>query len=162
MGTPHTVPRSPLAFLSDYMCAMSDAVFCLAPRGQAAWSPRLDEAIAAGCIPVIIADFYDPPFQGVFEYAAFSVRISESDVCHPTNAGRFCELARHHLRRRTLSPFFFSQFTPLRPPCRFRSGRDTTRFLKKHNAEGAKVPPQQCREGSALLSIFGPKGGVPN
>ena len=41
---------------ADYLCAMADSVFCLAPRGQAAWSPRLDEAIYAGCIPVIIAN----------------------------------------------------------------------------------------------------------
>ena len=40
----------------------------------------MDEAIAAGCIPVIIADFYDPPFQELFEYSTFSVRISENDV----------------------------------------------------------------------------------
>lgn len=85
---------------------MSDAVFCLAPRGQAAWSPRLDEAIAAGCIPVIIADFYDPPFQDVFEYAAFSVRISESDVGHLTNAHEACHFAMKH------TPFLSSQ--PLR------------------------------------------------
>ena len=41
---------------AEYLCAMADSVFCLAPRGQAAWSPRLDEAIHAGCIPVIIAN----------------------------------------------------------------------------------------------------------
>ena len=30
-----------------YLCAMARATFCLAPRGQAGWSPRLDEVRAA-------------------------------------------------------------------------------------------------------------------
>lgn len=62
------------------MCAMADSVFCLAPRGQAAWSPRTDEAVSAGCIPVIIADFYDPPYHDVFEYSTFSINVAEADV----------------------------------------------------------------------------------
>ena len=60
---------------------MADSVFCLAPRGQAAWSPRLDEAISAGCIPVIIADSYDAPFHDLLDYSAFSLRLDEQQVC---------------------------------------------------------------------------------
>ena len=64
----------------DYLCAMAAAKFCLAPRGNAAWSPRLDEGIAMGCIPVLIADDYDPPFHHVLDYSAFSVRIPERNA----------------------------------------------------------------------------------
>ena len=62
---------------AEYLCAMADSVFCLAPRGQAAWSPRLDEAIHAGCIPVIIANHYEPPLAKVLNYSTFSVRYNE-------------------------------------------------------------------------------------
>jgi hypothetical protein len=40
----------------DYLCALRASEFCLAPRGNAVWSPRLEESLAAGCIPVIVAD----------------------------------------------------------------------------------------------------------
>ena len=59
---------------------MAQSVFCLVPRGQAAWSPRLDEAVYAGCIPVIIADGYDPPFSAVLNYSLFSVRVNETEL----------------------------------------------------------------------------------
>ena len=65
---------------ADYSCAMASSVFCLAPRGNAAWSPRLDEAIAAGCIPVILADAYEPPFHHVLDYESFSVAVPEANV----------------------------------------------------------------------------------
>eukprot|EP00035_Acanthoeca_spectabilis_P017170 m.358892 g.358892 ORF g.358892 m.358892 type:complete len:515 (-) comp16621_c0_seq1:1444-2988(-) len=64
----------------EYMCLMSQSVFCLVARGQAAWSPRLDEAIFAGCIPVIIADHYDPPFSTLLDYSKFSIRVNETLV----------------------------------------------------------------------------------
>lgn len=61
-------------------CAMSEAVFCLAPRGLAAWSPRFDEALHAGCIPVLIADNYEPPFSRVLNYSSFSVILPSWSV----------------------------------------------------------------------------------
>lgn len=64
---------------AEYMCAMAESTFCLAPRGNAAWSPRLGEAIFAGCIPVIIADTYDPPFVHLLNYSEFSVTVKEAD-----------------------------------------------------------------------------------
>ena len=64
---------------AEYMCAMAESTFCLAPRGNAAWSPRLGEAIFAGCIPVIIADTYDPPFVHLLNYSEFSITVKEAD-----------------------------------------------------------------------------------
>lgn len=68
----------------DYLCAMSASTFCLAPRGNAAWSPRLDEALHAGCIPVILADSYEPPFSRMLDYNTFSITLSESQVVDGT------------------------------------------------------------------------------
>ena len=59
---------------------MASSTFCLAPRGNAAWSPRLDEALHAGCIPVLLADSYDPPFSHVLDYSTFSFNVSEQHV----------------------------------------------------------------------------------
>ena len=63
-----------------YTCGLRSSVFCIAPRGNAAWSPRLDEAMNAECIPVIMADNYDPPWSSVLDYSSFTVRIAENRV----------------------------------------------------------------------------------
>ena len=65
---------------SEYLCHMAASAFCLCPRGQAAWSPRLEESIYAGCVPVIIADDYEPPLAHVLDYSAFAVRVLQDDV----------------------------------------------------------------------------------
>lgn len=41
-------------------------------------SPRLAEAVWAGCIPVIIADAYQLPWHRTLDWDAFSVRIPET------------------------------------------------------------------------------------
>lgn len=64
----------------EYMSFMAASMFCLCVRGQAAWSPRLTEAISTGCIPVLVADLYDPPWNSVLDYSSFSVRIAEQDI----------------------------------------------------------------------------------
>jgi len=68
---------------------MKAATFCLAPRGRAAWSPRLDEAILAGCIPVIIAEYYDPPYAGLLDYSTFSVSLREDQAGPLTASSSF-------------------------------------------------------------------------
>ena len=65
---------------SSYLLIMANSKFCLCVRGQAVWSPRLDEAVFAGCIPVIIADYYEPPYSRLVDYSSFSVRIYETDI----------------------------------------------------------------------------------
>eukprot|EP00049_Salpingoeca_infusionum_P022427 m.6661 g.6661 ORF g.6661 m.6661 type:complete len:455 (+) comp5180_c0_seq2:136-1500(+) len=67
---------------SAYMCEMASATFCLAPRGQASWSPRLEESIHAGCIPVIISDDYAPPFSFLVDYTAFSVTVPQVELAN--------------------------------------------------------------------------------
>ncbi len=65
--------------LSEYMCEMAQSTFCIAPRGNAAWSPRLGEAIYAGCIPVLMADNYDPPFSRFLNYTDFTITVPEDN-----------------------------------------------------------------------------------
>jgi len=64
---------------SKYHHYLATSKFCLAPRGNQVWSPRLFDAIFFGCVPVILADGYDLPFQGLggVDWRNMSVYIPE-------------------------------------------------------------------------------------
>jgi hypothetical protein len=67
-----------------YLQRMIRSTFCLAPRGDTASSRRVYESMAAGCIPVIIADDLALPFARRLHYDEFSVRVSEREaLTHP-------------------------------------------------------------------------------
>ena len=58
---------------------MQRSTFCLAPRGDTPSSRRVFDAVAAGCIPVLIADDYTPPFPEL-DWSGFSVRFDLGDA----------------------------------------------------------------------------------
>eukprot|EP01018_Ginkgo_biloba_P016648 Gb_03703 [translate_table: standard] len=62
---------------------MRNAEFCLHPAGDTPTSCRLFDAIASLCIPVIVSDNIELPFEGMIEYAEFSVFISVHDALQP-------------------------------------------------------------------------------
>lgn len=64
----------------SYVEEVSQSIFCLCPRGFAAWSRRLFDSVMLGCIPVIIADDIELPFERFLDYSKFSVKIMERDV----------------------------------------------------------------------------------
>ena len=64
----------------EYRISLSNAVFCLAPRGNVVWSPRLVDAILFGCIPVVISDDYWLPHSCFVDWRAFSVRVREHEA----------------------------------------------------------------------------------
>jgi len=53
---------------------MGDARFCLIPRGRAAWSVRFFESLWAGCVPVLLSDHYEPPFDALFDISEFVIK----------------------------------------------------------------------------------------
>jgi hypothetical protein len=63
----------------QYHAKMHNATFCGAFPGDG-WSGGISSAIFAGCVPVIIMDGIEMPFENVLEYSAFSMRIAEVDV----------------------------------------------------------------------------------
>ena len=75
-------------FLTDhaeFFIEQASSVFCLAPPGWVGWSPRLYQAMAAGCIPV----FFSPtdgsdatvlPFRSRIPWDAMSVRCGVTDA----------------------------------------------------------------------------------
>eukprot|EP00941_MAST-03F_sp_MAST-3F-sp1_P005158 g5158.t1 len=71
---------------SEFTVSMENAEFCLCILGYALWSPRLAEAIAANCIPVIIADGIELPFEGTINYRKFVVKLSQEEVLAPPSS----------------------------------------------------------------------------
>lgn len=65
-----------------YFEHLRNAKFCLAPRGESSWTLRFYESFFVECVPVILSDEMELPFQNVLDYREFSIkwpstRISE-------------------------------------------------------------------------------------
>ncbi|PPR99009.1 hypothetical protein GOBAR_AA21649 [Gossypium barbadense] len=53
------------------------------PAGDTPSSARLFDAIVSGCIPVIISDELELPFEGILDYRKMAVFISSTDAVQP-------------------------------------------------------------------------------
>ncbi|KAI3941779.1 hypothetical protein MKW92_007916 [Papaver armeniacum] len=54
--------------------------FCICPGGFQVNSARITDAIHYGCVPVILSDYYDLPFNDILNWRKFSVILKENDV----------------------------------------------------------------------------------
>ncbi|KAL2921428.1 putative arabinosyltransferase ARAD1 [Bienertia sinuspersici] len=59
---------------------MRTSLFCLSPAGDTPSSARLFDAIVSGCIPVIVSDELELPFEGIIDYRKIAVFVSSSDA----------------------------------------------------------------------------------
>ncbi|XP_044483584.1 probable arabinosyltransferase ARAD1 [Mangifera indica] len=62
---------------------MRRSIFCLSPAGDTPSSARLFDAIVSGCIPVIVSDELELPFEGILDYRKIALFISSSDALQP-------------------------------------------------------------------------------
>ena len=63
---------------------MRSSEFCLHPAGDTPTSCRLFDAIQSLCIPVIVSDNIELPFEGMIDYSEFSVFVAVSDALMPS------------------------------------------------------------------------------
>ncbi|PON77534.1 Exostosin-like [Parasponia andersonii] len=62
---------------------MRKSIFCLSPAGDTPSSARLFDAIVSGCIPVIVSDELELPFEGILDYRKIAVFVSSSEAVQP-------------------------------------------------------------------------------
>ncbi|KAF6163873.1 hypothetical protein GIB67_024728 [Kingdonia uniflora] len=62
---------------------MRRSTFCLNPAGDTPSSARLFDAIVSGCIPVVISDELELPFEGILDYRKIVLFVSSSDAIQP-------------------------------------------------------------------------------
>ncbi|KAK1281192.1 putative glucuronosyltransferase GUT1 [Acorus gramineus] len=62
---------------------MRKSIFCLSPAGDTPSSARLFDAIVSGCIPVVVSDELELPFEGILDYRKIALFVSSSDAIQP-------------------------------------------------------------------------------
>nr|GEW25559.1 probable arabinosyltransferase ARAD1 [Tanacetum cinerariifolium] len=82
---------------------MRTSEFCLHPAGDTPTSCRLFDAIQSLCIPVIVSDNIELPFEGTIDYTEFSVFIAVSEALQPNwlvnHLKRYTDLQKSKLRQ---------------------------------------------------------------
>ncbi|XP_052872324.1 exostosin-2 [Anopheles cruzii] len=85
----------------EYPVVLESGTFCLVVRGVRLSQPTLMEAMAAGCIPVIVADNLVLPFSNILDWELLSIRVYESNlhgvmsVLKSVSAERIREMRSH-------------------------------------------------------------------
>ncbi|URE20146.1 Exostosin family [Musa troglodytarum] len=59
---------------TEYFNHLRNAKFCLAPRGESSWTLRFYESFFVECVPVILSDQVELPFQNVIDYTQISIK----------------------------------------------------------------------------------------
>lgn len=54
--------------------AMGSAKFCFIPRGKSGWSLRFFESLFTGCVPVMISDLWELPFEEWLDVSKFVIK----------------------------------------------------------------------------------------
>ena len=62
---------------------MRTSKFCLDPAGDTPSSCRLFDAIVSHCVPVIVSDKIELPFEDEIDYTKFSVFFSFKEALEP-------------------------------------------------------------------------------
>eukprot|EP00971_Amphidinium_carterae_P070035 1385809-Amphidinium_carterae.1 len=60
--------------------AYGKARFCFVPRGKSGWSLRLFEAMFAGCVPVILSDKWELPFEDFLDVTQAVIKWPSTQI----------------------------------------------------------------------------------
>ncbi|XP_020574533.1 probable arabinosyltransferase ARAD1 isoform X3 [Phalaenopsis equestris] len=86
---------------------MRSSDFCLHPAGDTPTSCRLFDAVLSLCIPVIVSDYIELPFEGMVDYSEFAVFVSVNDAVQPgwlvSYLRSFSEDQKNGFRRKMMS-----------------------------------------------------------
>ncbi|WCJ43433.1 Exostosin family protein [Euphorbia peplus] len=64
----------------EYFKHLRNAKFCLAPRGESSWTLRFYESFFVECVPVILSDEAELPFQNVIDYTQISIKWPSTQI----------------------------------------------------------------------------------
>ncbi|CAD7945510.1 unnamed protein product [Amoebophrya sp. A120] len=67
-------------FTDDFFERMGASHFCLVPHGNTSWTNHLYNAFFAGCIPVILSDNMEVPFEDLLDWKTFSVKWNQENI----------------------------------------------------------------------------------
>ncbi|KAK3233372.1 Glycerol kinase [Cymbomonas tetramitiformis] len=98
-----------------YRQEMAESVFCLNPLGWTPWTLRFYQAVMTRCIPVLIADDIEFPFESGIDYSEFALKIREKDVDNIVELMRSMPEEERERRRRVMDRIW-QIFTYQRPP----------------------------------------------
>jgi len=66
--------------IPDMHEAMGNARFCFVPKGKSAWSLRFYEALFANCVPVVLSDHWELPFEEFLDIPSFVIKWPMTDI----------------------------------------------------------------------------------
>ncbi|XP_015883841.2 probable glucuronosyltransferase Os02g0520750 [Ziziphus jujuba] len=65
---------------TEYFEHLRNSKFCLAPRGESSWTLRFYESFFVECVPVILSDQAELPFQNVIDYTQISIKWPSTQI----------------------------------------------------------------------------------
>ncbi|CAI5993359.1 unnamed protein product [Closterium sp. NIES-65] len=74
---------------------MRASKFCLVPEGDTASSCRLFDAILSHCIPLVVSDSLDLPFEEALDYTAFALFLPQALALRPGYVEAFLQNVSH-------------------------------------------------------------------
>lgn len=72
----------------NYSEAMYSSKYCFCPRGDDSSSGRFFDAVASGCIPIVVSDALVLPFAATINTSSFVVQLPECSVCNEEHHAR--------------------------------------------------------------------------
>ncbi|GAB2224386.1 hypothetical protein Drorol1_Dr00005142 [Drosera rotundifolia] len=64
----------------EYFEHLRNSKFCLAPRGESSWTLRFYESFFVECVPVLLSDQVELPFQDVIDYSQISIKWPSTHI----------------------------------------------------------------------------------